>query len=489
MLRKFFFIFRLSSIIFLLVEVSAYAVQPFNCFSIVVGKKASADGAVLFAHNEDDFPPQIVNWYKVPRLPYQPEDFILLKNGARVPQVSQTWSYLWLEIPGMDFSDSFLNEWGVAIASDACTSRETEGELKEGGIGYELRCLMAARARTAKEAVKIAGKLISEYGYNSSGRTYVIADPTEAWVVAAVKGKHWVAQRVPDDEVMVIPNYYTIREINLADTTNFLGSPDLVEYAIQKGWHIPSDDKTFCFCEVYNSSGSAKNMGNIRRMWRGVNLLANQTYEISAAFPFSFKPAKKLAVLDLFTVLRDHYENTPYDQTAGHQTGSPHHTNGSTICAASTQYGFVAQLRAWMPVDIGAVLWLAPRRPCAHAAIPWYYGITEIPVGFARDSYQHALVNHFNLPEDIYEDNPSLAYSDFNRFAEKLDEVYYTKIHQIQEKWQEFEIKLFEDQFDFESRLLKIYKQNPSQARTMLNKFTAEKAKMAWEMVKQRMER
>jgi len=37
------------------------------CYSIVVGKKASVDGCVLMAHNEDDGPPQIVNHHKIPR--------------------------------------------------------------------------------------------------------------------------------------------------------------------------------------------------------------------------------------------------------------------------------------------------------------------------------------------------------------------------------------------------------------------------------------
>lgn len=484
---KIIFIIKLCFILLFLVDINTYAIQPFNCFSIVAGKNASADGSVLFAHNEDDTPPQIVNWYKVPRLQYQPEDFLILKNGARVLQVSQTWSYLWLEMPGMDFSDSFFNEWGLVIASDACISREKEGELKEGGIGYELRYLMAARARSAREAVKIAGKLISEYGYNSSGRSYILADPSEAWVLAVVRGKHWVAQRVPDDEVMVIPNYYTIREINLADSANFLGSPDLIEYAIEKGWYIPSSDKAFRFCEVYNSPVSAENMVNIRRMWRGVNLLANQTFEMSAFFPFSFKPAKRLAVSDLFAVLRDHYENTPYDLTSGYQTGSPHYTDESTICADATQYGFVAQLRTWMPVEIGAVLWWAPGRPCSHIAFPWYCGITEIPGGFARDNFQNAMMNHFNLPEDIYEENPSLAFYDFSSFSAKLDDDYGRKIHQNQKKWHEFETNLFANQTHFEATILKIYKQNPSQARIMLNEFTAQKAKLVWEMIKQRL--
>ena len=37
------------------------------CFSIVVGKDASADGCVLVAHNEDDNPPQIVNHSRLQR--------------------------------------------------------------------------------------------------------------------------------------------------------------------------------------------------------------------------------------------------------------------------------------------------------------------------------------------------------------------------------------------------------------------------------------
>ncbi len=488
MFRKNSSIFKLYFILLIFFVTSAYAIQPFCCFSIVVGKKASVDGAVLFAHNEDDTPPQIVNWYKVPRLSSSPEEFIVLKNGARVPQVSQTWSYLWLEMPGMDFSDSFFNEWGVVIASDACASREKEGELKDGGIGYELRCLMAARARTAKDAVKIGGKLVTEYGYNSSGRTYILADPSEAWVLAVVNGKHWVAQRVPDDEVMVIPNYYTIREINLTDTTNFLGSPDIVDYAIKKEWYIPSPDNAFNFCDAYNSPGSAKNDGNIHRMWRGVNLLANEPYPVTATFPFSFKPAKKIAISDLFSVLRDHYEDTSYDLTAGYQAGSPHHTDESTICAEATQYGFVAQLRDWMPVDIGAVLWLAPRRPCTQLALPWYCGITEIPAGFARADFQNALKNHFNRPEEIYEENPQLAYYQFSIFSEQMDDNYGKKIHQIREKWAEYEMNLLENQADFESRILKIYKQNPEQARMMLNEFISFKATQVREMVKQRME-
>ena len=179
-----------------------------NCFTILAGKNATVDGSVILAHNEDDHGEMLVDWYKVPRIKHGPNDKIILKNGAQLNQVKETYSYLWMEMPGMQFSDSYMNEWGVAIASNQCISKETEGELVDGGIGYFLRRIMAERARTAKEAVKIAGAIIEQAGYLHSGRSYSIADPNEAWVMAVVQGRRWTAKRVPDDEIAVC--YYNV---------------------------------------------------------------------------------------------------------------------------------------------------------------------------------------------------------------------------------------------------------------------------------------
>jgi len=61
-----------------------------GCFSIVAGKEASADGYVIIAHNEDDFPPQIVNHHKIPRKKHSPGEKVNLLNGGRLAQVEQT---------------------------------------------------------------------------------------------------------------------------------------------------------------------------------------------------------------------------------------------------------------------------------------------------------------------------------------------------------------------------------------------------------------
>ncbi len=452
-----------------------------NCYSILVGKEASKDGSVLFAHNEDDYGTRIVNWYKVPGREHDNGEKLLLKNGGEINQATKTYSYIWLEIPEMEFSDGFMNEFGVTIASDACGSREDDPKLVNGGIGYGLRIIMAERARTAKEAVKIAGKLVEEIGYSSSGRTYCIADPNEAWVLAIVNGQHWVAQRVPDDEVAVIPNYYTIREVDLADTINFWGSSDLIQYAIDRRWYTPAQDGSFIFRNVYGDPGSLNHKDNILRMWRGVNMLSRDEFDIDDQFPFSFHPKKKVFLSDLMQILRDHYEGTDLDLTNNYMDKNPHETENRTICCSSTQYGFVAQLRSNLPTYIGSVMWLAPYRPCVHPFFPWYAGITEIPDGFYRGNFTSARDEHFSPDANLYEKNDSLVFWSFYNNAEMIDKDYSNLIKNAQKKNNRLESKWLEEQSAFETTLLTKYSNNPD---TIIRILTNRTAQLAEEVLK-----
>jgi hypothetical protein len=121
-----------------------------GCFSVLVRKKAFADRSVTFAHSEDALAPA-VNLYKEPR-------------GAHVAVGPESLAYLWLNVTTCDVCATYMNEYGVTIGSVACPSKEDRPELTNGGILFWLRRLAAERARTARDAVKIAGGLISELG-------------------------------------------------------------------------------------------------------------------------------------------------------------------------------------------------------------------------------------------------------------------------------------------------------------------------------------
>ncbi|MFC1636188.1 C69 family dipeptidase, partial [Planctomycetota bacterium] len=122
MIAKKHFIRIKPVLLLLLLTVWMPAVSCEGCFSIVVGKKASTDGYVVVAHNEDDGAPQIVNHHKIARKRHAPGEKVHLLNGGRLEQVEQTWAYIWSEMPGMHYSDSFINEWGVSVTSDNCPS-------------------------------------------------------------------------------------------------------------------------------------------------------------------------------------------------------------------------------------------------------------------------------------------------------------------------------------------------------------------------------
>lgn len=464
--------FRLSILLFIFIF---HFILPqnddsqYNCFSILVGKNATDDGSVLFAHNEDDGGINLVNWYKVPRLTHQKGENISLINGGQIPQVNETYSFLWLEMPGQTFADSYMNEWGVTIASDACRSKEDSPDLVNGGIGYYLRRIMADRAKSAKEAVKIAGSIIDSIGYASSGRTYCIADPTGAWMMSIVQGKHWVAQKIPDDHISIIPNYYTIQDIDLTDTLNFLGSPDIIDYAIDRGWYNPESSEIFNFRLAYGKPSSINSMRNIAREWSAINILSPIQYEISDEFPFSFKPDEKVTIQNLMDILKNHYEDTELEDTTLTQ---PHKHDILPICRQDTQYGFVAQLRNWLPNEVGSVLWLAPRRPCTQVFMPWYSGITKIPDNYSIGNYSSTLKNHFNKYDDIKSATSTHNFWNYVNYAEEIDKNYYGLIPSVKNKQKMVQKEIFDDFYNFDQNIRNLYSKSPLQAIDSINIFT-----------------
>lgn len=461
----------------LLMKPQSRQATGFDCFTIMAGKNATADGSVMLAHNEDDYGEQVFNWLVVPAANHKAGEKIAAHNGALIPEVQHTNRYIWFDMPGMEFSDSYMNEFGVTIVSDACPSREDSAELTEGGITWELRQLMAQRATSARQAVKIAAELISAYGYASSGRTYCVADPNEAWMLSVVRGKHFVALRVPDNAVAVIPNYYTITTVNLSDTSNCIASPDLVSYAQKRGWYNPGTDGTFSFRKVYGSPKSLAHPVNIRRMWGAVNALSSYYFELDEEFPWLVSPSRKVTVEWLGNILSSHYEGTPLDLTEGYTKGSPHNDGACTICASYTQYGFVAQLRNWMPAGVGAVLWMMPRRPCVQAMIPVYCGLTSFPADFSMYNYKEAIEKHFSRPDSLRQATPGHIYWQFSRVADSADSNYLGRLRQLGPEALRFNREQFKKQEDFELDVLALWNKNRKKATAMLNKATEETAR------------
>lgn len=442
------------------------ASRGWACDAIIVGRAASADGSVLVGHNEENALDRVLEFHKIPRQQHPSGSVVRLKLGGQLDEVPETWALLWSENPELSFSDGYLNEWGVAVVSVQCLTREdsyealvARGEIRDGGIGVMLRRLAALRAKTAGEAVDLMGRLIQRFGYVDSGRSYVVADPNEAWLFEVVRGRRWVAQRVPDDKVVVLPARHVIGEVDLSDRKNFRGSPDLVSYAVARGWFDPSQGEAFSFRKVYQT---AQRQAPDRRHFRGQQLVAGKLgdWPPREPLPFAVTPCKKFTVGDVIAVMRDDKGIAPFFDK-------------------STQEAAVFQLRSRMPREIGCIYWRTSGRPDVSVLTPWYVGVTSTPENYGRRADVATLLSlehHFQPPAGTFDLDPQRAWWKFKTLAQLVDDDYARRWPIVQAAWSALENRAFQKQPSLEAEVLKLWQKSPEEARTRLTRYCADLA-------------
>lgn len=291
---------------------AAFTVPSQACFTIIVGKDASATGEILVGHNEDNDRRIITSQYWVPAATHKKGETIQYEPGsAKIPQVEKTLGYWWhqtLAPDGYSFSDGFINEAGVVVVSNNCgDTYEKDEKTKDGGVGYGIRRIVAERAHTAREAVQIAIDLTTKYGYTHQGRTYSFVDKDEAWQVALLRGHRYLARRVGNNEVTFVANAYLLDKVDLNDKENVIASPDLVQHAIDMGTYKPAkagDYSDFSFREAYQPDRRRAADWNMERAATFLEMMTGKESVDYNNFPFYLTPEKKVSVADLRTLLR-----------------------------------------------------------------------------------------------------------------------------------------------------------------------------------------
>ncbi len=440
-----------------------------GCFSIVAGKDASVDGYVIMAHNEDDTIPQIVSHHKIPRRKHSRGEKVKLLNGGQLNQVEQTWAYIWSEMPGMLFSDSYINEWGVSITSDNCPSREDKPRITDGGIGYMLRRLVAERAKTAREGVLLAGRLVERFGYIDSGRTYIICDPDEGWLFSVVNGKHWLAKRVPDKQVAMIANTYTIHQVDLSDRDNFLASKDIVKYAVSRGWYKPEKDGPFDFARAYANPKSASSLSNFDRQWSGLSYVIAKPIPLGPNLPFSVVPKQKVDVAQIKQILR-HDNDAKILQSSSLTENTD--KSACAICRGSTQTSFVAQLRRNIPLDIGIVYWVCLAPPRTSFYIPFHFGISDFPAGFSSKSERPSIISYNERVNSTFRADPLQAFWTFSNFYNKVQGTSTQTITRIKAQAEQIENNALSLQRPLEETACRLYPEDKATAMRILANYS-----------------
>ncbi|HRS54373.1 MAG TPA: C69 family dipeptidase, partial [Bacteroidales bacterium] len=239
---------RISIVIILILI--CFKINVDACTNFLITKGATTDGSTMITYSADSHVLYGELYYR-PAKTY-PEGTMLDiyewdtgKYLGKIKQARKTYSVV-----------GNMNEFQVAIGETTFGGRNElinpEGILDYGSLIY----VTLQRAKTAREAIKIMGELVAEYGYNSSGESFSISDPQEVWIMEMIgkgpgnKGAVWVAVKIPDGYVSAHANQARIRQFPLNDPQNCIYSIDVINFARSKGY-FKGKDEEFSFSDTY----------------------------------------------------------------------------------------------------------------------------------------------------------------------------------------------------------------------------------------------
>lgn len=462
-----------------------YAAPSFACTNFLVSKGASADGSTMITYAADSHE-LYGELYRFPAARHAPgakREIIEWDSGKRlgeIDEVAETYSVV-----------GNMNEHQVAIGETTWGGRK-ELENPEGLVDYgSLMYLALQRSKTAREAIQVIVSLSEKYGYASSGESFSVADPNEAWLFEFTgkgpgqKGLLWVARKVPDGFISGHANAARIRQFPLNSPADTLYGADVISFARAKGW-FTGKDADFSFADAYNPTDFGARRHCDARVWCMFSRAAPKA-KLSADWaeganpkaeplPLWIKPERKLTVADVMGFMRDHFEGTPLDMTkdvgAGPYAlpyrfrpltwkvdGQQFHNERATA-TQQTGFSFVSQSRGWLPAPIGGVLWFGVDDAATNVYFPVYAGSTEVSRPFAVGT---GSFHHVTWDSAFWVFNQVSNYS-YLRWADMSKEV--------QKVQAALEGRYLAEQAGVDQAAVALYKQSPRLARDYLTRYS-----------------
>lgn len=381
---------------------------------------------------------------------------------GNIPQAASTYAYF-------DSSYGVMNEKRLMIGECTCGAKVHPNPEPGKRLFYaaELSRVALERCVKARDAIKLMGELIAEYGYYGTGETLLIGDPEEAWVMEMcgydMDGTDglWVAQRVPDNGYFVAANEFRIRDIQ-TDSDDFMYSDNLHEVCQELGWWDPKTSPLLDWLPTVSNGEYSHPYYSLRRVWRALtkakpsaNLPAWVENGYTRAYPFSVIPDCKMSVADIAYIYRDHYEGTEFDLTKGTGAGpwgdpTRYENNpdqGNTfelnvftpdgawerpLSIYRSGMTWINQARADLPDALGGLSWVGLDRPAANCLMPFYCSVTNLPscvqkmnlADFDTDCAWWA----FNFVANFATIKYSYMMSDLQALRTKLEGDAYTRV-------------------------------------------------------------
>lgn len=341
-------------------------------YAFYVGKSLTHDGSVMVGGTGEEVSS---HWLQIfPAKDHFPnatitvgvtEDASMPGKLINISQAPHTFRYMSMEYSDFEgfpapLTNGGVNEKGVAVRDVWAQNRDDLIAMTpdpQTGLQYsDLARIVLERASSAREGVELIGQTIAQYGYaDYGGNSHLIADAVGGWVVWEMSGGKglWAAERLGDDDVRVLyPGYIEDFPVDFANNSDYMGSHNIVSFAVEQGWWNPNSSIPFNIFNSYGVQGGNYTARNGGYKYMSQAALENAT---RAMVPVTEK--------DLIERVRDYRIS---DDEAG--------------------YGQVISLYPSTDPDL-LRLWIAPTSSVTAPFIPWYLGVSSIPPEFSQHRY------------------------------------------------------------------------------------------------------
>ncbi|NQU31950.1 MAG: C69 family dipeptidase [Bacteroidetes bacterium] len=389
----------------LIIVLLFYSPSLFSCTNLLVTKGASVDSATYLVYLNDG------EWL------YQLNQTDAKSHDINDSLIYTSMSGTKFKVHQVNYTNAIIgfqmNEYQLAIGETTFLGREELWDKNLPLKYWELMELALLRVKTAREAIEVITTLVEQYGYGSEGESFSIADPNEAWILemigtGGIGGAVWVARKVPDGMITAHANHARIGEFPMDDTENCIYSNNVISFAIEKGYYDPTLGIPFEFNNVYDPPSKEHIKYTESRVWSIFNRAApslklssdcNRGAVGAERYPLFIVPDQKLNLQDVFSLVRDHYEGTELDMTKGPEAGpfgnpnrvrplswkidSVNYSWERAISTYNTAFSYVAQLRNYLPDEIGGIAWFGVDDTYTSCFFPIYCSVTQISLPFA----------------------------------------------------------------------------------------------------------
>lgn len=440
----------------------------YACTGLYVGSEESENGSTYYGRSEDLSDNQTKIFGISEEKEYEEGTKYKDADGFEMEMPAETYKYTYVRdsnkatpepvdqdgnVVGQAYGEVGVNEHGVGMTATVSTyynekAKEADPLVDGGFTEVSLQSVTLGQSKTAREGIENIAKIIDEHGAGENN-SLMIGDGNEVWHMDILSGHQYVAIKMPKDKVVVQPNMFVMRGVDLNDTENVIYSKDLMNLAENNGFLVKDENGNIDITKTY-AAEVAK--GSASRYWQGLNYIdpeltkdlkvediTNESGNVDM-----FRDAnRKLTTLEVLNILKQRGIGTEYDSTKDKNIYPIGNKNQMEV--------HVLEQRKNMPKELATLQWLGIADASYTIYVPYYAAM----INDVHEKYKPEVTkvgeDNFN---GLFNELNTLGMSNYDLDLDSGMQDYIEKVQQ----------SIIDQQKDVDAQMLKLLNENPELA-------------------------